>query len=163
MNVFEFAMQMEKDGEAYYRDMANKTNNEGLKTILNMIADEEVKHYNIFKEMKEGTRGAESLPHSDIMKNTKNIFQKMSEAGEKFDDDAVTKEHYAKAKEMEDEAVKFYTQKAEETTAVHEKDLLLQIADEEKRHSRLFQEFMDFVTTPERWLEDAEWRHIDEY
>lgn len=162
MNVFEYAMKMEKDGEAFYRELAGKTQNTGLKNILTMIADEEVKHYNIFKAMKEGTQGAESIPASDVVKNSKNIFQQMKDSGEKFPEEGDSKAQYEKAKQIEEEAAAFYTEKAGETTAVHEKDLLLQIAEEEMRHARLFQEFIDFVTAPDRWLEDAEFGNIKE-
>lgn len=44
MNIFEFAMQMEKDGEAFYREIAKKTKNSGLQKIFNTLADEEVVH-----------------------------------------------------------------------------------------------------------------------
>ncbi|MHC4911431.1 MAG: ferritin family protein, partial [Planctomycetota bacterium] len=46
MDILEYAMKMEKDGEQYYRRTAEKVNNKGIKTILSMLADEEVKHYN---------------------------------------------------------------------------------------------------------------------
>ncbi|MBS1260944.1 MAG: hypothetical protein MAG453_00261 [Calditrichaeota bacterium] len=163
MNVFDFAMQMEKDGEAFYRDLAMKTRNKGLSTVLTMIADEEVKHYNIFKSMKEGSDAQQSLPPSDLMKNTKNIFKEMSERGEEFPEEAEHRKYYEKAKAIEDEAVAFYTEKAEETDSDYERDMLLAIADEERRHSRLFQEFIDFVARPNQWLEDAEWNHLEDY
>ncbi len=57
MNIFEFAMQMEKDGEAYYRQLAHRTANTGLRTILTMLADEEVKHQKLFEQLKE-SKGA---------------------------------------------------------------------------------------------------------
>ena len=34
MDIFEFAMQMEKDGESYYREIAAKVDNKGVKKIL---------------------------------------------------------------------------------------------------------------------------------
>ncbi len=160
MNVFEFAMQMEKDGEAFYRDLAEKTDNTGLRNILTMIADEEVKHYHIFKALRDGTPGAESLPASDLVTDTLNIFQQMSDSGDKFPDEEGNKAHYQKAKEIEEQAAQFYTEKANETTDAGEKELLLQIAEEEMRHARLFQEFIDFVTAPDRWIEDAEWNNM---
>lgn len=51
MNVYEYAMKVEKEGEAYYREMAEISPNAGLKRIFTMLADEEVKHYNVFKSM----------------------------------------------------------------------------------------------------------------
>ena len=50
MNVYEFAMQMEKDGEACYREIARKTKNAGLQKIFKTLADEEVVHFNTFKK-----------------------------------------------------------------------------------------------------------------
>ncbi len=56
MNVYEYAMKVEKEGEAYYREMAAAANNAGLKRIFTMLADEEVKHYNVFKNMMKKRR-----------------------------------------------------------------------------------------------------------
>ncbi len=39
MGIYEFAMQMEKDGESYYRDLAQKVDNKGIKNILGFLAD----------------------------------------------------------------------------------------------------------------------------
>ena len=53
MDIYEYAMQMEKDGEAYYRDLAGKTSHQGLKSILGMLADAEVKHYKLFEDIHQ--------------------------------------------------------------------------------------------------------------
>lgn len=53
MNIYEYAMKAEKDGERYYRELANKTDDVGLKSILMMLADEEVKHYVVFDKMNK--------------------------------------------------------------------------------------------------------------
>ncbi|KAB2832670.1 MAG: hypothetical protein F9K48_10015, partial [Candidatus Brocadia sp.] len=65
MNIFDFAMQMEKDGEQYYRNSAQKTQNVGLKKILGMLADAEVKHYDILQKMKKNE--TTQLPDSEIL------------------------------------------------------------------------------------------------
>src|SRR5512137_1164119 len=54
MDVYDYAMQLEKDGESYYRDGAARSVNKGIRHILNMLADAEVKHYNILNQMREG-------------------------------------------------------------------------------------------------------------
>lgn len=57
MNIFEFAMQMEKDGEAFYREIAQKTQNAWLQKIFNTLADnKEVVNYNTFKSCKSNMR-----------------------------------------------------------------------------------------------------------
>jgi len=41
MDIFEFAMEKEKYAEQYYRQLAEKVDHTGLKSILIMLADEE--------------------------------------------------------------------------------------------------------------------------
>ncbi|MBD3167131.1 rubrerythrin [bacterium] len=161
-DVFEFAMQMEKDGEAYYRELADKAGHPGLQRILTMLADEEVKHYNTFKRLKEGKPG--DFSDSTIFQDAKNVFEEIRESGQKvFDFEAEAKEHYEKAKELEKKSEDLYREKANETDDAETKKLLNLIADEERRHYILFDNMQELVLRPERWLENAEWRHMDEY
>ncbi len=155
MNVFDYAMQMEKDGEAYYREIAESTSNEGLKAIVIYLAEEEVKHYNIFRMMKDGK--GDSLPPSNLLAQVKNIFSEMRAKGDKYNFEAKQVEYYRKALETENTSEAFYREKAGETTAIHEKALLNAIADEEKRHGKILEGIIDFIQEPESWLENAEW------
>lgn len=47
MDIYEFAMQMEKEGEDYYRALAKDSASPGLVKIFTMLADEEVKHFKV--------------------------------------------------------------------------------------------------------------------
>ncbi len=156
MNVFEFAMQMEKDGEAFYRDLAGKTKNAGLKQIFNTLADEEVVHYNTFKKLSE--KSPAKATESDILAKAKNIFVELKEAGGlDMSEEEPQTEAYQKAMEAEKEAYTFYEKKAEECDDPAEKQVLLTFAKEERRHYRLLENVVEFVSRPEQWLEDAEY------
>ena len=48
MNIYDFAIQMEKDGEAYYRELGERSKQEGLKYIFTLLADEEKELCNLF-------------------------------------------------------------------------------------------------------------------
>ena len=37
------------------------------------------------------------------------------------------------------------------------------IATDEREHKAVIQALIDFVSKPERWLENAEWYHLEEY
>ena len=39
MDILEFAVQVEHDGETYYRETAEKTSDKGLQAILLMLAE----------------------------------------------------------------------------------------------------------------------------
>jgi len=160
MNVFDFAMQMEKDGEAYYRELAESTDNTGLKAILKFLADEEVKHYIIFKKLKEGKQ--DSLPASNILNDIQNVFVEMKEKGDNYDFDAAQVDFYKKAWDTEKKSEIFYREKAEETNVVHEKKLLIKVAEEEKCHAEIIEGIIEFIKEPNSWMENAEWRRMSD-
>lgn len=161
MDAFDYAMKMEKDGEAYYRDLAAKAGDKGLTQILTFLADEEVKHFNIFKRMKEGK--VEELPKSTTVQDVKNVFEKMRDSGETFLFDAGQAEYYKKAQEIEKESEDFYREQAKKTEDAAEAKMFEKIADEEKRHFFVLESIIEFVKRPEQWLEDAEWNHLEPY
>jgi len=159
MDIYEYAMQMEKDGENYYRELSHKAANAGLQNILTMLANAEVKHYNVFQSMKKN----ENVPDTDteILSNVKNIFIRMREE-EQTGIDSSQVELYRKAQELEKKTRDFYLEKADEVSA-SQKPVFIRIADEEKKHYLIIENIIDFVSRPETWLENPEWYHLEEY
>ncbi|MHC4603059.1 MAG: ferritin-like domain-containing protein [Planctomycetota bacterium] len=160
MNIFEYAMQMEKDGEEYYRQLAGQTANKGLHTILTMLADEEVKHYNAIEKMQT------KEPHMEdatILTDARNIFVQIKESDESFDFDIQQTELYRKAQNIEKESRDFYTEKADEVTEEYQKEIFLRLADEEGKHYFLLDNIIEFVSRPAYWLDNAEFCHLEEY
>ena len=160
MNIYDFAMQMEKDGETYYRELAGKCGNKGLTNILNMLADEEVKHYEIIKRMKSKTP---KIADTKILENVKNVFAKMKDQKEGFNFNASQKEFYRKAQELEKQSEDFYASKSKETEEKDKKESFTKLAEEEKRHFVILDNIIEFIARPESWLEDAEFNHLEEY
>lgn len=160
MNIFEFAMQMEKDGEDYYRQLASNAGNEGLKAILNIMAEEEVKHYKYLKTVQTEKPQTEDVT---VLSDCKNIFAQMKESGETISPQIDQVELYKKAQAVEKENEDFYRAKADEVEEDYQKDLLLLLAEEENKHYILLGNIIDFVSRPQEWLEDAEFVHLDEF
>jgi rubrerythrin len=160
MNIFEFAMKMEKDGENYYRQLAEKVNNKGIQTILTMLADEEVKHYNALVKIQAQKP---QMAEPTILTDARNVFEQMKEGNEKFNIDVNQIELYKDAQKIEEGSINFYLEKADEVTEEYQKELFLKLAEEEKKHYFLLENIIDFVSRPETWLENAEWHHLDEY
>lgn len=154
MNVYEYAMKVEKEGEAYYREMASSTNNAGLKRIFTMLADEEVKHYNVFKNMmKEEDMDLESL---NLLTDTKTIFETLSEERDNVDLDQEQIQFYKDAMAREEDAHNFYEEKASEIEDATEKAIFLQIAEEEIKHKKVLEEIILFLEEPADWVASAE-------
>ncbi|MEN8216668.1 MAG: ferritin family protein [Pseudomonadota bacterium] len=160
MDILEYAMQVEKEGEAQYRELAERSNNPGMKKILTELADSEVEHYNVFMAIKENS----NIPGIDeaILPNVKNIFSEMKR-DKAFDVDANEIDLYRKAQAHEKKSQAFYRQKAEEVDAPALKEMLLKIAEEEGKHYQVLGGLIDFLSGPDQWMEDAEWHHMDEY
>ena len=53
MNIYQYALQLERDSENYYRELAQKTENIGLQNILKMLAEEEKKHLFLLENVVE--------------------------------------------------------------------------------------------------------------
>ena len=54
MNIFDQAMDIEKEGGALYRQFSLDASDEGMKRVFTWLTDQERKHYEIFKKMKAG-------------------------------------------------------------------------------------------------------------
>lgn len=169
MDIYAFAMQMEKDGEDYYRELADKSNSAGLKKIFNMLADEEVKHFKIIERIQQKTNFPDAVD-SEILGGAKNVFIEMQDGKLNFDqgnyvDTTEETNAYRKARDIEEKSREFYKTKAEEATDEQSAKLLKMLAREEERHYRIMDNIVEFVSRPEpgNWLEDAEWHHLDEF
>ncbi|ASC93138.1 ferritin-like domain-containing protein [Sulfurospirillum diekertiae] len=161
MNIYEYAMNVEKDGERYYRELASKTDNVGVKSILTMLADEEAKHYVIFDKMNKN-QVIPTQPTVDIFQHTQNIFQKMRKenTSPRFTQDQI--EFYKSALRSEESSYKFYTEKALMLEEGEQKKAFLRIAEEERSHLVLLENLVEYVSAPESWVESAEFNHLSE-
>ena len=163
MQILDYAMKMETDGERFYRDAASKTTDVGLSRILTMLADEEKKHFKVLEKLKaEGNANVEA---GSLTTDAKNLFEQLQESNARPSADDSQLDLYAKAREIEEASRRFYLQKADESGSPETKAVFLKIAEQEKTHYQMLDTIVEFVSRPEpgNWLENAEWYHTDEY
>jgi rubrerythrin len=161
MDIFEYAMQMEKDGEDFYRRAARQSPNKGIKAILTMLADEEVQHYKAIEKIKSAK--PVQLAGTAILADAKNVFARLKESGEEFTSETNQISLYKKALDIEAKSRDFYTEKAGEVSEPNTKGLFLRLVQEEQKHYVLVENIIDFLSRPDTWLENAEFYHLDEY
>lgn len=159
MDIYAYAMQMEKDGETYYREIAAQTTNAGIKNILTMLAHAEVRHYQTFERMK--SRG--NLPPADLgyLSEVKNVFAELLDRKRAITN-GTQKALYQKAQKLEEKTRDFYREKAGEVDEA-QKSIFLKIADEEQKHYNILENLIIMLNRPETWLENAEWYRLEEY
>jgi len=154
MNVFEYALKVEEDGEKYYRQMYEKANNPGLKRIFSMLADEEVKHHEIFKKMMDSVDI--DVDKLNIQTDTDTIFKTLNEERDNVSLDSEHIKYYKDAIQREDDSFNFYASKSEEIKDEKQKSIFLQIANEEKKHKKILEEIVLYLEEPASWVACAE-------
>ena len=160
MDIYKYAKQMEVDSRKFYLDLAEKTNNKRLKSILTMMANSEARHYNVISDMQRNDK-TELSAETEVLSKAKNIFMRMKEEKD-FDVGSSFIESYKKALESETDSQKFYLERADEEKDSHRKEIFLKLAEEEKNHCVLLENIIGFVSQPADWLENPEWYHLDE-
>jgi hypothetical protein len=80
MDMYEFAMKMELDGQEFYERQAAATQDKQLKEILMSLAEEEKNHYDIFKQLRDNQVASigELATGNDTLNKIKNIFVEIS-------------------------------------------------------------------------------------
>jgi rubrerythrin len=163
MDVIEYAMKMEQDGMAFYKRHADATSDPDLKQIFMTLVDEEARHYQIFKRLKENPSeisGDISFSAPENVKTVKNLFEQMSQSTEtkQFGEGAVTV--WTEALRIEEKAHAFYKEKAEVETDVATKKLLLMIAEEETRHVHMIDAVLMYLKHPEAFAQSAQYKNF---
>lgn len=161
MNIIEFAMNMEKEGEAYYRDLAKNCGDSGLARILSQLAESEIQHYEALKRLRD--KIDPKIAECDLIADAKGVFADMATRIGEYDFDASVVELYRKAQKQEYESADFYHQKAQEAGQGAQSELFERLAAEEKAHAIILQNIIDFISAPDTWLEDAEWHNTSAY
>lgn len=161
MNIFDFAKEKEKYAEEFYRDRAAKSPDKGLTEIFLLLANEEEKHFELIEKMQADA--PVELGETNVLADATQIFEKIRQGAKKFSFDKSELKLYKEAQNIEQNARKFYLEKAKEVNSPPQKDIFLKLAEEEKKHYFLLDNIIEFVSRPQRWLEDAEFYHLEEY
>ncbi len=144
--ILEFALRIEENGEQFYRLMAEKFSTKEIKNIFNYLADEEVKHKQIFKDMLSKVE-----PYQPPQSYPDEYFLYLrSYANEHIFTKEKTGQLMAKKIKTAQEAIKFaiaveldsilYYLEARNLVPEQQRTTIDKVADEERRHYLRLQE-----------------------
>ena len=158
MDLFEFSIQMEKDAEALYRKMAENAPVEGIKKVLLMLAEDEVKHRVAIEQLQ---KKLDVPAQQGVALDIKTVFDnlKNDKGITSISVDAV--EDYQKAVEIEKRGMAFYKEKFEEADDPVSKELFEALMKQETYHLRTCENLLDMVQKPEWWVDNAEFNPQD--
>jgi rubrerythrin len=159
VDIYQVAMQMERDSEALYRELAERAADAGIKRICTLLAADEAKHLAVIKQMKEAA--LPQMTETAILSDAAALFAQIKP--EAFDLEGMQVEVYQQAQEIERKSQEYYVELAQQVKAPAQKELVLKIAEEEKQHYWLLDHIIEFISRPQTWLEDAEFTHLEDY
>lgn len=173
MNIYELAMKMEKEGEKYYEEQMEKTESEGIKNIFKMMAEDERRHYEIIKNIKENYFDCNTTMDIEDVDTifTKRLKENTSYEEESKNDDflyakiniADTVKAYRHALELEKETIDYYQEQVDNAKDECDKKIFERLIIEEKKHYQTIDNMLDHVTKSERWLEDARFNNMEDF
>ena len=154
------AIQMEKEGHAFFHQAAEKTNNKLGKEMFERLAAEEIVHMETFRKMFDSMSDTEdwravaselkSVTTPPLFSEAKNKMKAEREPGEV--------EALRQAMEIERNAIEFFNDAKSKTNDETAKEIFEKIRQEEEYHHALLQAQYDSVTNSGYWLDVAEFR-----
>jgi rubrerythrin len=164
MSIYEFALKMEEDGREFYLEHSKDAAAPELKKVLLELADDELKHYNIFRAMNEGQSAEyKETDKTTILDTVRNVFEEMKSRDKNYAFPAEATRIWREALEVEKKSERLYREKADQVQKADQKKILNKIADEEHKHWVTINNVIQFLDRPKQWLEDAEWSHLEDY
>lgn len=160
MDIFQYAMDMEKESESFYRELGDNCGNAELKGVFDLLAAEEVKHYNVLQAMRDG--GTVQEAQSTLVQDAKSVFDQIRAKGD-FSCGLDQVALYKQAQGVEQKAKSHYQDRADQSQDAAAKDLFLRLAAQEDKHYWMLDNIIELVSRPEQWLEDAEWTNWETY
>lgn len=161
MNIFDFAMNMERDGKAYYEKLAAETPVVALKTIFAGLAKDEQKHYEIIEALKAGT--CRALVDSTVLDEAKNVFVTLMQDKTVSGGLKTALEGYQYARKIEADSIRYYEDMAKKEADSDAVRLILAIVNEEQRHYAIMDNLCEFILAPQTYLAWAEFSNLKEY
>ena len=161
MEILQFAIDMELDGERYYRQQAAKNKDNALYTVFMSLGDDEAKHAALLQKKMECLPF--TLTGQENLTQKMNLFRQAKDYEGKVKALADQPELYHAALEKEQQSVALYSElraKAEDREAMELFDFLIA---EETNHLNVLDELFTHVNRPNDWVEAAEFGVREEY
>lgn len=157
LDILKTAILLERKGKAFYSHVASQAKDEDVKEFFQIMADEEDEHVAfLLKQYENFTKneGFEKIDykhedHTDEDILTDKVKSKIENAS--FESAAISS-----AIDMENRAIKIYSDRAESAESKEEKDFYQWLADWEKGHNKMLHE-IDKALQERVWNDNSFW------
>ncbi|MGL5269600.1 MAG: ferritin family protein [Selenomonadaceae bacterium] len=160
-NDLQFIIDMELEGEAYYRRQAELNPNTPITAVCNMLAAEEKRHAMIVTSRLNGF--PYQLLETNISATGRSVFAGAADLGSDGTSRLSQTEFYAIAAQKEQDSINLYTSCLEKAENEAERELFAYLVGQEKQHFTLLDELAALLRQADEWVEDAEFGNRKEY
>jgi rubrerythrin len=159
VTILKNAILLEKKGHAFYSNVAQQASDESVRNFFAMMADEETRHIEILSEQFKSFQNDGSFKPGDYdetfggevdMKVITADFKKAVSAAD-YEAAAISA-----AMNMEENAVRLYSDRAAEASDENEKTMYEWLAKWERKHMRFLAE-IDRELTQDIWHDNSFW------
>ncbi len=161
MNLLEYAIKMEQDGEEYYAKQAEINSGNSLHTVCILLSNEEKRHKEILEN--ESANLPYTMDESNIGEEVKSLFEGMEDFQSEIKKIPTQLDFYRFALDNEQKSIDLYKEFASNSESEEEKKLFEYLIEQEKEHFRIVDQFVKILTHAEQWVEAAEFGVRKEY
>ncbi len=161
MNVFDFALKMEKDGKAFYEKLAAEADEAELQEIFSMLASAEEEHYQAIEALKKEV--PPDMADSKVLEKAKNVFHGLLERRHAVEILKGDPDGFRHAMKIAEEGIKLYEEMAGKEKNPAAVKALVMLAEEERKHLEIMENIYDFVERPRTYLAWGEFSNLKEY
>jgi len=161
MNDLKFAIDMELDGEKYYRQQAEMNKNSSLRSVCLMLAEDEKMHAKILTG-KMNEKPWEFID-TGTLSRAKNIFEGIGDIKIEEKELVSQFDFYRIATEKEKKSIDLYTEYKSKAYEDKEKELFDFLIKQEEQHYAVLDELSAMLRRTQDWVENAEFGIRKEY
>ena len=154
MDVYQFAIDMELDGERYYREQALKYAGTALQPVLELLAQDEAKHAALLTDQLAGKPYA--LAAQPELTRRMSLFRNAPDADATVNGLPDQPELYRAALAKEQQSVELYAGMRDRAADAQAETLFSFLVEEENGHLAILEEMYHHVNRPREWVESAE-------
>ncbi|QDR79465.1 ferritin family protein [Sporomusa termitida] len=165
MQIFDFALKMELDGEQYYRSLAAQVQYDDLKTVLIGLANDERSHYDIILAAQNNhfhpPAAAPFLAgQQNVFAINREFINHNEESIVKLKDEQI--DIYRGALIKEQESVELYKNLQATAVTEAERAICITLMQEEEKHVAVLENIIEMLNHVHDWVESAEFNLKEE-
>ncbi|OLN32744.1 ferritin-like domain-containing protein [Desulfosporosinus metallidurans] len=161
MNILEFAMKMELEGEKYYTEQAEINKDNRLSTVFRMLAKDETMHAKILQN--KANKLSYDLKQNETLSEAKNVFSDIGAIKSGIKQIPNQLDVYRLALENEIESITLYRKYLSEAIDDESKRLFEYLIKQEEDHYAIIDLLISLINRSEEWVESAEFGIREEY